>query len=235
VPTLNCSFAPKVSLFGTSDMQPTLFGPLEPPDRELEAGQSKPPRAPRRQNESDEPVATLFGFVETKAQARKRAQRLVRLIGIIEDAPETLACYENDIRTLEYFIERGTIGTLTPNDRDGLLRFVGDLEELLTEDECREMQDDPDIWKALPTGWLGTRLGDLYASALHPKEIAYLRQLQEERRDEMIAVLTSAAEARDELPELKSIGPLPDDIAIRYCITPMGDRLQTAPVSKSPA
>jgi len=227
VPTWNSSFAPKVWPFGKSDMQPTLFGPLEP-SNQVGAGRPKPYRVPRHYNEPDEPETTLFGLVETKAQARRRAQRIVRLIGTIEEAPEILACYENDIRTLEYFIERGTTGTLTPNDRDGLLRFVGDIEEILTEDDCREMRDHPDIWKSFPAGWPGTLLGELYAAALHPKEIAYLRERQEERRQEMTDVLAGAEEARTELDKLKSICPLPDDVATRHGLTPTGDRLQTA-------
>jgi hypothetical protein len=216
-------------------MQPTLFGPLESTNPELTSARPKPCRRPRYENEPDEPEATLFGPVETKAQARRRAQRMVRLIGAIEDTPETLACYENDIRTLEYFIERGSAGTLSPNDRDGLLRFVGDLEELLSGDDCLEMQDNPEIWKPLPLGWLGTRPGDLYASGLHPKEIAYLLHLQEERREEKTTVLTGAEEAKGELSKLKSVCLLPADIATRYSLTPMGDRLQTAPTSKRPA
>jgi hypothetical protein len=159
----------------------------------------------------------------------------VRLIGAIEEAPEILACYENDIGTLEYFVERGTTGTLTPNDRDGLLRFVGDIEEILTEDDCREMRDHPDIWKSFPAGWPGTLLGELYAAALHPKEIAYLRQRQEERRQEIAAVLAGAEEARTELAQLKSICPLPDDVARRYSLTPLGDRMQAVAASKRPA
>lgn len=221
--------------FGKSDMQPTLFAPLEPSSPEFRSGRPKPNRVPRHDNEPDEPETTLFGLVETKAQARRRAQRIVRLIGTIEEAPEILACYENDIRTLEYFIERGATDTLTPNDRDGLLRFVGDLEELLTEDECDEMRDYAEIWKPYPSGWFGTLPGELYASALHPKEIAYLRERQEERRNEMTAVLAGAEEARTELAKLKSICPLPDDVATRHGLTPTGDRLQTAAASQRSA
>jgi hypothetical protein len=216
-------------------MQPTLFGPLEPSNPEVGSGRPKPNRVARHDNESDELVTTLFGLVETKAQARRRAQRIVRLIGTIEEGPEILACYENDIWMLEYFIERGTTGTLTPNDRDGLLRFVRDLEEVLTEDDCRDMRDNPAIWKSFPVGWPGAAPRDLYAAALHPKEIAYLRQRQEERRDEITDVLAGAEEASAELAQLKSICPLPDDVASRYSLTPMGNRLQTAAASKHPA
>src|ERR1700694_6005335 len=105
-------------------MQPTLFGPIEPSDPKLGSRPPNPSRVPRHDNESDEPETTLFGLVETKAQSRRRAQRIVRLIGTIEEAPAILACYENDIRLLVYFIELGTTGTLTPNARDGRLGFV---------------------------------------------------------------------------------------------------------------
>jgi hypothetical protein len=90
------------------------------------------------------------------------------------------------------------------------------------------MRDHPDIWKSFPAGWPGTLLGELYAAALHPKEIAYLRERQEERRQEMTDVLAGAEEARTELDKLKSICPLPDDVATRHGLTPTGDRLQTA-------
>ncbi len=214
-------------------MQTTLFGPLEAKDRHSATVRGKPSRVSpshtsRDQEESAEPEATLFGPVETKAQARKRAQRIVRLIGTIEEAPDILACYEGDITTLDYFIERGTNGTLSPNDHDGLRRFVGDLDEILTEDDCREMRDRADIWKPLPGGWLGNVPGLLYASALHLKEVAYLRQLQEDRRDEILAVLEGVETAKSELPKLKSICPIPAEIANRFGLTPMGDRLKSA-------
>jgi hypothetical protein len=217
------------------EMQHTLFGPLATSSPvHTEARPTSVPVS-RRRGEPDEPELTLFGIVETKKQARIRAQRIVRLIGAIEDVPETLACYENDIRTLEYFIERSARGTLDPNDRDGLLRFVGDLQELLTEDDCREMNDKPEIWKPHPARWLGNPPGELYAAALHPKEIAYLRHLQEERRHEMTDLSAGAAASRSELDKLKAIGPLPDDVAGRYSLTPMGDRLKTAAASKHSA
>lgn len=165
---------------------------------------------------------TLFGIVETKAQAHKRAQRIVRLIGALEDAPDALTSYENDIRVLEYFVERSAQVKLDPNDLDGYLRLVGDNEDLLTEEDCLEMRANTAIWRRYPFGWLGCLRGELYAASLHPKEVAYLRELQEKRRDDIEAVTAGSEQCKAELDMLRAIGPLPDDVAARYCLTPDG-------------
>jgi hypothetical protein len=206
-------------------MQSNLFGPLEPSKKKDQPRYTRKEARPGN-SESNEPDVTLFGVVETKLQASKRAKRIVQLHGIIEGAPETLACYENDIRLLGYFIERATAVALTPNDRDGLLRFVGDIEGLLSEDECREMQENRTIWRPNPRGWIGTLHGELYPAALHPKEVAYLLQLQDERREEIVALRMDVEEAEAELATLKRICPLRDDVAARHSLTPAGDRLK---------
>jgi hypothetical protein len=206
-------------------MQSNLFGPFEPSQKKDKPRYTRKEARPGN-SESNEPDVTLFGVVETKLQASKRAKRIVQLLGLIEGAPETFACYENDIRALAYFIERATAAALTPNDRDGLLRFVGDLEELLSEEELREMQENQTIWRPYPRGWIGMLRGELYAAALHPKEIAYLLPLQDERRGEIAALRMDVEEAEAELAALKRICPLRDDVAARYSLTPVGDRLK---------
>jgi len=60
----------------------------------------------------------------------------------------------------------------------------------------------------------------MYAAALHPKEVAYLRQMQESIREEAVAIIAGVADAQAELAALKAIGPLPEDIAQRYALTP---------------
>src|SRR5205807_3685515 len=148
----------------------------------------------------------------TKAQSRNRAKRIVHLLGAIEEAPRALRCCEHDIALLEYFIERSERTQLGPNDRDGLLRFVGDLQELLTEEECRQMRENKSIWRPYPPGWLGMRPRDLYAAALHAREIAYLRNLQAQRREDREAITDGVKSWESELLRLQKIGPLPEDL-----------------------
>lgn len=147
-------------------MQERLFAEhlSTPHHRELPSNAIKRTRAPR----PTEPERTLFGIVETKAQARKRAQEMVRLIGAVEDAPEAMQCRAEHIDALAYFIERSKNVALDPNDLDGLIRMVGDTQELLTEAECRAMRNK-NIWRVYPLGWIGTRPGQMYPAGLHPK------------------------------------------------------------------
>lgn len=176
-------------------------------------------------------IQTLFGPIETKAQARKRAQRIVHLLGAIEEAPQAIRCCESHTEALEYFIERSLQVQLDPNDRDGLQRLIGDTEEVLTEEDCNEMRSNQEIWRPYLVGWIGARPGDMYAAALHPKEVDYLHNVQESVREDMEVVASGVQECQAELAALKALGPLPEDIAQRYALTPEGDR-STTPAGK---
>jgi hypothetical protein len=200
-------------------MQESLFAEhlFTPIDREFPTNPAKRTRAPQ----PTEPERTLFGIVETKAQARKRAQEIVRLIEAVEDAPEATRCRSEHIDALAYFIERSKKVALDPNDLDGLLRMVGDMQELLTEAECRAMRNK-NIWREYTPGWIGTRPGQMYPAALHPKELRYLRGMQDELRDEMEAIRKGAEGCKSELELLRAVGPLPDNVAQRYSLTPDG-------------
>ncbi len=135
------------ALDGAPLMQQTLFGSCE-----NTCGKARTRSISKRRQQIDEgePLLTLFGLVETKAQARRRAKRIVQLLGAIEDAPEAIRSCKNHIDTLRYFIERSLQVKLDPNDRDGLQRLVGDTEEVLTEADCEEMRSNLEIWRAIP-------------------------------------------------------------------------------------
>src|SRR5947209_6577463 len=106
-------------------MQSSLFGAIDPGRHERVTKPQKS-KAAKSRPDPGEPELTLFGGSETKAQARKRARRISHLVHFLREAPLALTCFENDIHTLDYFIERGADCALTPADLDGLLRFVGD-------------------------------------------------------------------------------------------------------------
>ena len=151
---------------------------------------------------------------------------MARLLGAVEEAPAAIECRREHIDVLAYFIERSKLVAIDLNDRDGLLRMVGDTEELLTERERLAMRNNEKIWRPYPLGWLGARPGQMYAAAFHHKEIAYLRQLQKELREEMKAIAEGAAQCQTDLELLRAAGPLPDDVAQRYSLTPDGDHVQ---------
>jgi hypothetical protein len=202
-------------------MQQTLFGYCE-----TTGGKARTRPISKRSPQIDEgePLRTLFGLVETKAQARRRAKRIVQLLGAIEDAPDVMSSCENHIDILRYFIERSLQVELHPDDRDGLQRLLGDTEEVLTEADCEEMRSNPKIWRPYPVGWIGARAGEMYAAALHPKEIAYLREIQQSILDEVASIVAGVEDAQTELAALKAIGPLPEAIAQHYALTPEGNR-----------
>ncbi len=212
-------------------MQQTLFGPRDA----THAGEKQKISIPRRCSnpDDDEPIQTLFGLLETKAQARRRARRIVRLLGAIEDAPEAIQCCQYHVDMLEYFIQRSLSMQLDANDRDGLQRLIGDTEEVLTREDCDEMASNPKIWRPVPAGWPGRRTGDMYAAALHPKEIDYLREMQNHLREEWTAIAASVEDCQAELVTLQAMGPLPAEIAQRYALTSEGNRLAVA-ASKHP-
>lgn len=203
-------------------MQQALFEDIQILDSRPEARNKSTKRF--RPAPATEPKRTLFGVIETKAQAGKRAQQLVQLIGAVEDAPVAIECHRSHIDVLAYFIERSKRAALDLNDRDGLLRMVGDTQELLTERECLAMRKNEMIWRPYPLGWLGSRPGQMYAAALHRKEIAYLRTLQKELREEIEAITEGAAQCQAELELLRAVGPLPNDVAERYGLTATGHR-----------
>jgi hypothetical protein len=193
---------------------------------------SEPQKQIRHRRESpDEPVQTLFGIVETKAQARRRAREIVRLLGAVEDAPQAIDCRTAQIDTIQYFVDRSQQIALDLNDLDALQRLVGDTEELLTDGERRAMHRNEKIWRPYPIGWLGARFGQMYPAALHRKEIAYLRKVQQELRQEITDIQDGAEEAAQVLEALRALGPLPDDIARHYALTPTGHR--SVPAEKS--
>ncbi len=212
-------------------MQQTLFGPSEP----REAGKKQKISVARRRDdvEGAEPLQTLFGPVETRAQARRRAPRIVRLLGAIEDAPEAIKCCQHHIEKLEYFIQRSLRVQLDPNDRDGLQRLIGDTEEVLTQEDCDQMVSNLEVRRPFPAGWPGARRGDIYAAALHPKEIDYLRGMQDSLREDLIAIAAGAEDCKAELAALRAIGPLQEEIAERYALTPAGER-SAVPARKRP-
>src|SRR5262249_31576361 len=105
-------------------------------------------------------------------------------------------------------------------------------EEILTEGERTAMRRNEKIWRRYPVGWLGVRPGQMYPAALHRKEIAYLRQMQRELREEMADIRDGAEECETALEVLRAVGPLPDDIARQYALTADGHRLPRA--DKSP-
>src|SRR5579885_1935414 len=171
-------------------MQRALFPETPSPSKVCK--QPKNRKVRRRQDSGL--TMTLFGPLESKSESARRARKIVELLGFIEEAPEAIHCCEHDVWMLSYFIERSEQKLLDPNDRDGLIRLVGDLEELLSEEDCQEMLDDRSIWRAYPPGWLGMGPGDRYAVALHGKEIAYLRKLATGRRQDQAAIIESTGE-----------------------------------------
>jgi len=159
---------------------------------------------------------SLFGPVETKREAIQRAKRIRELRSAIRDAPNAIACCHSDVQLFDYFIERSRQISLDANDLDGLQRFIGEPEELLTERDCRAMRKNLSIWRDFPEGWPGARAGDKYPAALHPKEIAYLRRLQKERAADVDVIRSARKRVKAELAALESLGPLPDDVAAKY-------------------
>jgi hypothetical protein len=205
-------------------MQASLFGDTVPPvSQEDTHHELRPEKKTKRRREiAEEPEHTLFGIAETKAQARRRAREIVQLLGAIEDAPQALECRAGQIETLQYFVDRSKEIALSLNDLDSLGRLIGDTEELLTDGERRAMRRNEKIWRPIPIGWIGARPGEMYPAALHRKEIAYLRQVQRELRQEITEIRDGTEECKAALDALRAVGPLPEDIAQRYALTPDG-------------
>lgn len=152
----------------------------------------------------------------------------MRLLDAVEDAPEAIASRIGHIEALQYFVDRSNQIALDLNDLDALQRSIGDLEELLTNGERLAMRRNEKIWRPYPIGWLGARPGQMYPAALHRKEIAYLRQIEREMREEIPVIRDGAKESENALEVLRAVGPLPDDIARQYALTPEGHRLSPA-------
>ena len=170
---------------------------------------------------------TLFGVVENDRAAAQRAKCIVTLVSDIENAPEFIDQRKGLIQSLAYYIRRSKQIRLDPNDRDGLLRLVGDIEEVLTDADRRSMHERK-IWRPYPKGWLGVREGSRYAAALHEKEIRYLQELQDDCRQDIKAARAELKQNQTELVKLRAVAPLPPKIAERYGLTPDGFPLKKA-------
>lgn len=165
---------------------------------------------------------TLFGSVEGKRESIARAKKLAEIYAAIREAPDALDCRRGQIMDLDYFIERSREKKIDPNDRDGLLRSIGDPEDLLTERDCAAMRRNKKLWKPYPTGWLGATRGQLYCCQLHPKEIKYLEGLKAEIAAEVTAIETNLPLLQEEATQLRLIGRLPADVAERHRLTEDG-------------
>ncbi len=167
-----------------SDFQPELFRLADFPSsvvREQPRKQKKIRRKAAREPRVDH---TLFGIAESDAAATKRARAIAALITNLEEIPELIEIRRHDIRALAYFIRRSSEVKLDPNDLDGLGRLVGPTEDLLTARDWQQLRRRK-IWREYPPGYLGMRPGSVYPAALHEKEIAYLREMQELCRNEI--------------------------------------------------
>jgi hypothetical protein len=122
-------------------------------------------------------------------------------------------------------VDRSKEIALSLNDLDALGRLIGDIDELLTEGERHAMRRNEKIWRPIPIGWLGARPGQMYPAALHRKEVAYLREVQRELRQEMTEIRDNAEKSKTALDGLRAVGPLPEDIARQYALTPDGYHL----------
>lgn len=161
----------------------------------------------------------LFGAVESKSESRERAKKLVFLYSTLREAPGALEVRRGQVADLQYFIDRSAKSKMDPNDWDGLHRLIGDPEELLTEADCRAMRRKKHIWKPYPYEWLGSGPGQTFPSEMHPKEIAYLKSQQDFIKDEIESIELRVPEIKQEIVELRLIGPLPEDTAERYKLT----------------
>lgn len=182
------------------------------------------PQRGRAQPEPEELKLTLFGLEETKLAANKRAKRISNLITEIQDAPQLIAWREADIQTLGYFIEKSRKVQLSPNDLDGLHRFV-DMSDLLTDADRKQMKRRK-VWRRLPKGWPGAKPRDTYPAALHNKEVRHLRDLQKFCKEEIELATEELKQNQSELERLRKVCPLPKDIAEQHQLTSAGYRLE---------
>ena len=172
---------------------------------------------------------TLFGVIESKTEAKQRAERMSLLIARIDDAPDERKCIRSQYNCLTYFIDRAQAKKLDPNDLDGLQRSIGDLSDLLTAKDAAEMEANPRIWKHYTgkwEGWAGALPRHRFCITLHKKEIDYLREVRDEQTGLMIALRHALNSYRRELTQLRAVADLPEEIAKRYQLTPKGERLK---------
>ena len=158
-------------------------------------------------------------LTEGKRESAERARNLVSLYQALREAPGVIESCQGHVGVLQYFIDRSNAKKLDPNDRDGLGRTVGDLEELLTERDCAAMRRNKKLWKKYPYGWLGSPPGSEYCCQLHPKEVAYLEEQKEEQLTMAEAVQMNIPFIKEEIAALRLIGPLPEKVAERYKLT----------------
>lgn len=171
---------------------------------------------------------TLFGVIESKTEAKKRAERISLLVSRIADGPDDRKCIRSQYNQITYFITKAKAKKMDPNEHDGLQRTVGDLSGLLTDKECKEMSDNPKIWKSYTgdfAGWCGATHRDRYCTTLHKKEIAYLEECRDEVVNNMLDLREALRDYRRELTTLRAVADLPEEIAKRYQLTPQGERL----------
>jgi hypothetical protein len=172
---------------------------------------------------------TLFGVIESKTEAKKRAERISLLVSRIADGPDDRKCIRSQYNQITHFVTKAKAKKMDPNEHDGLQRTIGDLSGLLTEKECAEMRDNPRIWKAYTgdfAGWCGSTPRDRYCTTLHKKEIAYLEECRAEVVSNMLNLREALSSYRRELAELRALADLPEEIAKRYQLTPKGERLK---------
>lgn len=178
-----------------------------------------------------EPRATLdAGWLfndarpETKLESRDRARKIVRLICAIEDAPTQAEQINWQMDLCLYFVEKANAGELTLNDRDGLQRNIGVIDEEMTAKDNAEMRQDESAWKPLEHGWIGRKVGELYCTKLHPKEIRVLEDVRAELAGDLVALTEAVPTWEQELATLRAVGPLREDIATKHNLTPEGYR-----------
>ena len=166
------------------------------------------------------PTQTLFGIVESKSEARARAKELVKIHGAIREAPEAMEVREGQAAQLAYFIKRSDACQLDLNDKDGMMRTIGLLDDMLDEADCAFMRRHKKWWRKVPKGWLGCKGGDhYYCTKLHPKEISYLREQIADLQAEIEAIQEAVPALKIQLAELAAVAPLPEDIAKHYALT----------------
>ena len=177
---------------------------------------------------------TLFGWSESKEEARARAAELFSLHAAVADTPNLLDCRTGQVGQFDYFIGKAERIQLDCNDKDGLQRFVQCLSEAaeLTEEDCRWMWNQVRFWKPTPEGfewWCGCRrmvkkkTQPMYCATLHPKEIATLKEMRAELVEEIESIKLNLPKIQARIGKLKDVGPLPEAIAEKHRLTVDGD------------
>lgn len=165
---------------------------------------------------------TPFGLVATRSESRTqvkaRAKEMSGLQSALRDAPEEIEARRGQVLDLQYFIDRSNAKKMDPNDHEGLLRLIGQPEDLITMREANTWARKQGIWRKTPNGmtWWA---GKMYCTMLHPKEIAYLKWQIAQVQEIIDAVEAGIPEIEERIAELWDAGSLPDDIAKQYHVT----------------